>query len=904
MCSLLVAAAFGAGFLPGLTAPAQAQSNSAPTVDKAIPDLFAKTGSVLTYAFPADTFTDSDEDTLTYQATLKDGSSLPEWLNFHITQLILTGIPADRDVGTLTISVTADDGNGGTVSDEFDLTVATSAPEAVLSLSGPANALEGDSGKRVLTYTASLSKSPSENVLFKVCFHPLDPRVALNADRDGSGSTTWQAGADYRLLSAGTPTASACSGNQIFLEGTPSLSKTIQVEVRGDTDVERDEAFVATLELTLPTQGAVLGRNRHTHWLLNDDHGDARMVVSQSTLTITEGQSTTFTVKLSEQPTGSGFQSKEVSLGPPNLFSHRNDEQNTAYFPSAENPVLAIRPLTRTFTPSNYATPQTFTVFALPNDGSADVTTMMRLQGIQKLFAGEDRNYRDTADGISVTIRKATTPSTKPVVDITPAVEYAAEEGGKSAKFTVSRTGPTTSALAVNLFVTEKTGGGRNFLRIAKEGLQSILIPAGQSSAVYTAPIWNDGVDEPDGEVRVSIRASGVYDIDGAAGKASVPVYDNDGAQIVSIEAGESPVTEGQDATFTIRRTGGPITGSLNVLLGVEEKDANAGDFVAPGNEGRDKTVSIPANQFSATYTVPTVDDTVDEPDGPVSVWIRRNDSAYLRHEDDTSLVETTVTVNDNDDGGGDPPPDTPVASFASAASSAVEDAGTRNVAFGLSPAPASDITVVLTRSGTASEGQDYAPLGLAVAVPAGTASVDVPVAITDDADDEPNETVILTLTAGTGYAVGTANVHTLTITDNDDPPPDTPVVSISGGAAVTEGGDAAFTLTASPAPSGSISVQVSVAGGGFAAGGARTVAVGASGTASFTVATVDDDADEPDGPVRATVQSGTGYSPHNTNASASVTVRDNDDSGDPGPDPDPDPDTGSGGSGGGSVAD
>ncbi|MXW40630.1 MAG: hypothetical protein F4Z75_05715, partial [Synechococcus sp. SB0668_bin_15] len=108
-----------------------AQSNNPPTVAKAIPDLFAKTGSVFTYAFPADTFSDSDGDSLTYRATLKDGSSLPEWLDFNFRHQILTGIPASGDAGTLTISVTADDGNGGTVSDEFDLTVATSAPEAV-----------------------------------------------------------------------------------------------------------------------------------------------------------------------------------------------------------------------------------------------------------------------------------------------------------------------------------------------------------------------------------------------------------------------------------------------------------------------------------------------------------------------------------------------------------------------------------------------------------------------------------------------------------------------------------------------------------------------------------------------------------------------------------------------------
>ncbi|MXY90939.1 MAG: hypothetical protein F4Y89_10445 [Gammaproteobacteria bacterium] len=280
---------------------------------------------------------------------------------------------------------------------------------------------------------------------------------------------------------------------------------------------------------------------------------------------------------------------------------------------------------------------------------------------------------------------------------------------------------------------------------------------------------------------------------------------------------------------------------------------------------------------------------------GTVSVKVTASDPGGLSAEDTFDIAVTA------------PPPVTPAAGFASAASSAGEGAGTRNVAVGFSPAPQSAITLAYTVGGTATAGTDFSIANSgSVSVSANATSVNIPVAITDDADEEPNETVVLTLAGGTGYTLGSANVHTLTITDNDDPPPDTPVVSISGGPAVTEGGNAAFTLTASPAPAGNISVRVSVAGGSFAASGARTVTVGASGTASLTVATVDDAADEPDGAVRATVQSGTGYAPHNTNASASVTVLDNDDSGDPGPDPDPDPDpdTGSGGSGGGSVAD
>ena len=107
--------------------------------------------------------------------------------------------------------------------------------------------------------------------------------------------------------------------------------------------------------------------------------------------------------------------------------------------------------------------------------------------------------------------------------------------------------------------------------------------------------------------------------------------------------------------------------------------------------------------------------------------------------------------------------------------------------------------------------------------------------------------------------------------------------MSISRGRAViTEGDHAVFTLTASPAPREDLPVTVQVRDSGdFASGaGLRTVSIPPSGAASFTVVTMDDDTDEPNGTITATVNTGTGYAPHTTDGSASVTVNDNDDPG------------------------
>ena len=115
-----------------------------------------------------------------------------------------------------------------------------------------------------------------------------------------------------------------------------------------------------------------------------------------------------------------------------------------------------------------------------------------------------------------------------------------------------------------------------------------------------------------------------------------------------------------------------------------------------------------------------------------------------------------------------------------------------------------------------------------------------------------------------------------------EEPPP--PVVTIEAvEEAVTEGGEARFTVSATPAPAPgtSLSVRVSVSQrGDFAASGeigTHTFLIDESGAASFSVSTEDDAIDEPDGAVTATVGTGNGYTPHASENVAAVTVRDND---------------------------
>ncbi|MEN0037764.1 MAG: putative Ig domain-containing protein [Cellvibrio sp.] len=152
-------------------------TNSVPTVANPIPNQSTNEEAWYSYTFPANTFADADfPTTLTYTATLSDGSPLPPWLGFNATTRTFSGMPDDGDVGTLSIRVTASDGAGGSVNDTFDLVInnvndlpfvnipipnQNATEDSVFSYTFPANTFgDGDVGV-VFTYTAELASGGS-----------------------------------------------------------------------------------------------------------------------------------------------------------------------------------------------------------------------------------------------------------------------------------------------------------------------------------------------------------------------------------------------------------------------------------------------------------------------------------------------------------------------------------------------------------------------------------------------------------------------------------------------------------------------------------------------------------------------------------------------------------------------
>ncbi|MES9957227.1 MAG: putative Ig domain-containing protein [Sedimenticola sp.] len=99
-------------------------TNDAPTVTAALEDQSATEDTAFSFTIPDTSFSDVDVgDQLSLTVTQQDGSPLPGWLSFDVASRTLSGTPLNRDVGTLSLKVTATDLAGASVHDEFSLTI-------------------------------------------------------------------------------------------------------------------------------------------------------------------------------------------------------------------------------------------------------------------------------------------------------------------------------------------------------------------------------------------------------------------------------------------------------------------------------------------------------------------------------------------------------------------------------------------------------------------------------------------------------------------------------------------------------------------------------------------------------------------------------------------------------------
>ena len=328
---------------------------------------------------------------------------------------------------------------------------------------------------------------------------------------------------------------------------------------------------------------------------------------------------------------------------------------------------------------------------------------------------------------------------------------------------------------------------------------------------------------------------------------------------------GTGAVTEGGRAGFTLTADPSPAS-DLAVTLRIAQTGA-----VAPPTALGERTVTMAANTATLAVPVSTAGDATDEPDGALTVTVVAVGGVPVE-----GGASATVAVTDDD----------ATAVVLSAPTGDIDEAGGRKtltVTLGRALVAGEALAVPLTLGGAATLGGDYTltapsptPQGVSHAHLAGTDPASIPtltftgpsatsatLALTANADTTgegagERVTVALGTLAAPGLGGGARGSGSATFSIVEPPPE----VSIAAKAAsITEGAAAAFTVSASRAPGTDLAVTLAVseaAGADFVAAGdegaARVTIAKGETQAVFSVATVNDTTDEPDGAVTVTV--------------------------------------------------
>jgi len=167
-------------------------------------------------------------------------------------------------------------------------------------------------------------------------------------------------------------------------------------------------------------------------------------------------------------------------------------------------------------------------------------------------------------------------------------------------------------------------------------------------------------------------------------------------------------------------------------------------------------TLAFASGVTTQTFSVSILDDALDEDDEIVILTLANAVNATL-----TAPNPATLTIVDDDD--------PPAASFSQATYSMGEGESTAVITITLSAPSGKMVTVgYATSDGTATAGQDYTPISGTLTFASWVTVQTFSVTILDDALDEDDETVILTLANAVNATLGSPNPAILTLVDDD----------------------------------------------------------------------------------------------------------------------------------------
>ena len=796
----------------------------------------------------------------------------------------------DETDGSLKLSLTP--ASDIRLSSNDSITFALSDDDATsVTLSGSGN-IDETAGEQSLTVTLGRALVAGESLAVPLSFAG---GATLTTDYTLAAPVSVPVGVSYANLATTTPSITFTGG------ASASATATLRVVATDDSAEETDESVTVSLGTLTSTSGTGLSGGASgsgtASFQIVDDDASLPTISIEAGAGVAEGSAASFTVRASSAPAA-------------NLTVNLNVGQTGDFVASGDRGSKSVT-ISAGSTTGSYSVTTAADTTDEP-DGAATVT----------VTSGSGYQVSSTAATASVTVSDNDQTS---VTFDAPAGDIGEASGSKEMTVTLGRALVSGESLSVplsfggaatfgddyTLSAPASTPSGVAYSDLASSNLTSspptIAFTGGagaSATATLTLNATSDDDEESDEGITVglgTLAPTGLSGGAGGSGTASFSIIDDDDPTLptISITAG-SDITEGADAVFTFNISPEATEDDMVIYFTVTQ---SGGDYVAVGNLGAGQRMSPDQGDTFLTRRIRTIADNNDEPKGAVTVTLSAG-SGYVVSQ---SAGSATLNVDDNDPTN---------VTISAPEGSILETNGAKTITVELERALVAGevLPVPLTFGGVAAFGADYtlaapspAPTGVAYSNLSSSNLTSSPPTITftggagasesatvilsaehDIADEGAAEAVTvglgtLTSTSGTGLSGGAAGSGTASfnITDDDG----TPVISITGGAGVTEGGTATFTVSANPAPQGNLNVALVVsqtgdfvAAGNLGSGKSVAITAGAS-SGAYTVATVGDNADEATGAVTVALAAGSGYdvSTEEGAASADVSVADDD---------------------------
>ena len=434
-------------------------------------------------------------------------------------------------------------------------------------------------------------------------------------------------------------------------------------------------------------------------------------------------------------------------------------------------------------------------------------------------------------------IRLPVHPARVVIVDNDPpelSVADASATEGSPVIFTVTLSGAATQNVTANWAVSLETGDTAAVADLTDPAATgTVTVPAGRTTATFAVATAQDTADEGSSYETFTVTLSSPSSNAQLAPDPTArgAINDDDGTALPSMSVTDATANEGEGVEFTVTLS----AISAQAVTVDWTATPESGDTAEAADLGSTKTgtATVPAGETTATFTVATAQDTVDEDDETFTVTLSDPTDAALEAD-----PTATGTIIDDDSR-----PEVRVEDATAGEGDLVEFTVT------LSPASGREVKVTaatsIKSSDTAAAG-DFSAASATLTFMPGETEKTVPVQTTDDTVDEDDETFTLTLSDPSNATLGRTAKG---IIDDDDA---VPVASVAD-ATANEGDPVEFTVALSPASGREVKVTAATsiessdtaAAGDFEATTTRLTFMPGETEKTVTVQTTGDTTDE-----------------------------------------------------------